>query len=272
MGDRADQVAVVVSVRRVLREDGGLLGTVVAAWDVTELLESVRVREEFLATVSHELRTPLTSIIGYVEIAEDAVGEGDHSLRPTLEVIARNAETLLERISALLSASPTSELVLRREDADLTALVEQVVEEGQPAARATGLALSADAQGGVRARVDAARVKQVLENLVSNAIKYTPDGSVIVGLAREAGAADGEDVVLTVADTGPGMSEAERRRAFDRFYRTDAARGSAAGGIGIGLSIVSQIVTAHGGRVSLDLRSGGGTLATVRLPRSPVGG
>ena len=261
-GPPGNQVALVAGARRLRRPDGVVLGTVVATWDVSELVESLRVREEFLATVSHELRTPLTSIMGYLEIAQDDLPSGS-SVLPTLAVIERNARTLLDRISHLLVANAgTVEEDIEPVRQAVGPVVSAVVERHRPTAAAAEVELRADVPAGITGRIDAARFDQVVDNLVSNAIKYTPPGGAVdVVLVNQDGGFD-----LYVSDTGVGMSDVERRHAFDRFYRTTGARKSAAQGFGVGLSIVRDIVRAHRGEVSLEVAPGGGTRAVVSIP------
>lgn len=264
-GPAGRQVALVAGARRVRRDDGTALGTVVAAWDITDLVESLRVREEFLATVSHELRSPLTSIMGYLELAQDSL-EPDSAAQAPLEVIARNAETLLGRISSLLVANQDLEAAVEPVCQDVSSTVAAVVQRHRPAAAAAGVGLDAHLPAGVDGRIDAAHFDQVVDNLISNAIKYTPAGGTVDVEVRCA--ADG--FALVVTDTGVGMSDVERRQAFDRFYRTTSARDSAAQGIGVGLSIVRDIVRAHGGEIALEAAPGHGTVATVTIPHEPA--
>ncbi|WP_244928124.1 HAMP domain-containing sensor histidine kinase [Nocardioides sp. W7] len=266
-GPPGGQVALVVGARRVRRYDGTALGTVVAAWDVTDVVESLRVREEFLTTVSHELRTPLTSIMGYVEIIQDLAAPGS-DLLPSLAVIERNAQTLLDRISNLLVANQDLAEDIKPTRQEIGPVVAGVVRRHLPTAAAAGVSLTATVPDGVTGRVDSSRFDQVVDNLTSNAIKYTAAGGVV-----EVDLIDQEiGFILTVTDSGRGMSDVERHQAFDRFYRSSGARKSATQGLGVGLSIVRDIVRAHGGEVALDPAPGGGTRATVTIPHhEPVG-
>ncbi|WP_345523092.1 HAMP domain-containing sensor histidine kinase [Nocardioides conyzicola] len=264
-GSSGRQVALVAGSRRVRRADGTALGAVVAAWDITDLVESLRVREEFLATVSHELRSPLTSIMGYLELAQDALEPGSPALAP-LAVMTRNAETLRDRISTLLVANRDVHASVEPVLQEVGPAVAEVVLRHRPAASRAGVRMWADLPDGVTGRIDPPQFDQVVDNLISNAIKYTPAGGrVDVQLHDLPGG-----FCLTVTDTGVGMNEVERRQAFDRFYRTTSARDSAAQGIGVGLSIVRDIVRAHGGEITLDPAPNGGTIATVIIPHEPI--
>jgi signal transduction histidine kinase len=264
-GPKGNQIGLVAGARRVRRDDGSILGTVVAAWDVTELVESLRVREEFLATVSHELRTPLTSIMGYLEVAQDAL-PSDSPVLATLGIVERNAQTLLDRISHLLVANAGTSADINPVRQEVTSVVSAVVERHRPAAERAHVQMRADLPEGVTGRIDASRFDQVVDNLVSNAIKYTPaDGSVDVVLRNQDSGFE-----LNITDTGVGMSDAERTQAFDRFYRSSGARESAAQGFGVGLSIVRDIVRAHGGEVMLYPAPGGGTRAIVSVPHHKI--
>jgi len=264
VGEPGDQIAILASARRVHRENGQLFGTLIAAYDVTELANAIEVREEFLTTVSHELRTPLTSVIGYTEELIDMLG--DDASRPeiaqALDAISRNGEVLLERVSQLLTAgNKRIELVL--EAVDVATLVAQTTEVVTPQARQAGIELVTDLEPSVVAQLDPRRVTQAVENLLTNAVKFTGPGGVVTVTAK----ADGDGhVVIEVSDTGIGMTADEKRRVFDRFYRAKTVRRNAIQGIGVGLSIVKSIVGAHQGEITVESEQGSGTRISLCFP------
>lgn len=261
IGPPGQQRALLMSGRAVVRPDGSRLGTVIAAHDVTQLANAIQVREDFLLSVSHELRTPLTSIVGYIDLLEDALDTEALGIRREFEVITRNAGVLLDRIADLL-AMPDTEVELDRSTVDVSRLVERSVEGVLPRANANGVTVRAHVDPPVAADVDESRFRQVIDNLLSNSVKYTPPGgSATLSLRELDGWAE-----LVVADTGVGMKADEIAQAFDPLYRARQARDGAAGGFGIGLSIVQRIVTAHGGTIRVESEPGSGTTVTVRVP------
>ena len=227
------------------------------------LRELDRLKDEFVALVSHELRTPLTSITGYLELVLD-----DSELLPEhrrfLEVVDRNADRLLRLVSDLLLVAQieSGKLALEPEDVDLADLATHSVEVLRPAADARGIDLRLDAHPIPTMTGDPARLGQLLDNLVSNAVKFTEDGGrVVVALG-----VTGEDLVLAVSDNGIGIPVAEQRRLFDRFFRATTAQDRAIEGTGLGLTIVHAIVRAHGGAIEVTSDEGQGTTFRVRLP------
>lgn len=264
LGEPGDQVAILASSRRVHRESGELLGTVVAAYDVTDLADAIEVREEFLTTVSHELRTPLTSVVGYTDEVVDILGDEAERLGvdTALGAIARNGEVLLERVSQLLTAG-NKKIVLTPAVVDVTALVGETVEAILPFARQAGVAVEMESDDDVAAELDPRRIGQAVENVLTNAVKFTGrGGSVSVRVRRS----DDDQVHISIADTGIGMTAEEKRRVFDRFYRSKAVRQNAVQGIGVGLSIVKSIVGAHRGEITVESEPGRGTTIVLCLP------
>ncbi|MFG6446246.1 sensor histidine kinase [Microbacterium sp. P07] len=262
LGPPDQQVAILASSRRVTRDDGALLGTVVVAYDVTELATAVEVREEFLRTVSHELRTPLTNITGYLELIEDGLDESETQSRAYIAVIQRNAQVLLDRIRELLAATDTSE-PLRLEPTDLRALVDLAIVDAGDRAGAKSIAIEHLDTGPASAMVDSSRLRQAVTELLVNAAKFSPEHSVITveqGMTAE-------NAFIRVSDQGPGIGRADETRVFDRFYRTAFARENAVQGFGIGLTMVKSTIVAHHGRIHLVPSDDAGTTFTLELPR-----
>jgi two-component system, OmpR family, sensor histidine kinase BaeS len=214
-------------------------------------------RRRLLSDVSHELRTPLTVIQGNLEAIIDGVYPADEAhLAPILEE-ARVLGRLVDDLRTLASAEAGA-LSLEREPVDLGHLASDLAAGFRAQADAAGVTLSVEASEDVIADVDPERLRQVLVNLLANALRATPRGGRIdIGIAR---GPTGE-VTLTVTDTGSGMDADELDRIFERFYRSAASRGS-----GLGLPIARELVRAHGGRIEASSRPGAGTTMRVHLP------
>ncbi|WP_457972440.1 sensor histidine kinase [Arthrobacter sp. D1-17] len=260
LGVGDEQRAVTTSARPMTDQDGNFAGSVIVFSDVTDLVKALAAKDEFVANVSHEFRTPLTSILGYVELMLDDEALGD-DVRGPLEIIRRNSERLLTLVSDLLS-SRTGQLVVNRHAVDVAELVRASITSALPRATQSGVQLRADVPERLEAHIDAARVAQVLDNLVSNAIKYSPDGGEVTVSLRS----DDGNVVCSVSDTGMGMSKEDQDEVFTKFFRSQSVRNSAIPGVGLGLSISKAIVEAHGGHVSLYSEVGRGTTFTFAVP------
>jgi signal transduction histidine kinase len=226
--------------------------------------ELEQAKDEFVATVSHELRTPLTSIIGYLELLALESDELTPDHREFVDVIDRNASRLLALVNDLLMVAQAEAGRFELAAAPFSAvqLVDEAVASALPAAESRGVALKASAQAMPDLVGDRARLAQVLDNLIANAVKFTPAGGSIAVRARRAG----ETLEIEVADTGVGIPADELEHLFDRFYRAASAQRSAVQGSGLGLSIVRLIAEAHGGTVDVVSRVGAGTRFTVVLP------
>jgi two-component system phosphate regulon sensor histidine kinase PhoR len=232
------------------------------ARDVTEERRAAATRRDFVANASHELRTPVAAIRGAAETLLAGALEQPEAARGFVEIVHRQAERLSRLTQDLLDLSRLESRQWRFEVApvDLAALGRLVAELQGPSARKKGLELRVAIPAGLTVMADGRALEQVVVNLVDNAIKYTSTGSV--ELAAEA---RGEDAVLTVTDTGPGIEPHHLARLFERFYRVDAGRAREAGGTGLGLAIAKHLV--QGMRGEIDVASGAeGTRFTVRLP------
>jgi signal transduction histidine kinase len=229
------------------------------------LRELDRLKDEFLSLVSHELRTPLTSIRGYLELAlEEDSGELSPDQRRFLQAVQRNSSRLLRLVGDLLfvAQADAGRLSLEQGKVDIAGLVAECVEAAQPAAREKAIVLSLSASPVPAFVGDRGRLAQVLDNLVSNALKFTPEGgSVSVQTSSE-----GDHIAVEVTDTGIGIALEDQPRLFERFYRTTAAAQQAIPGTGLGLAIVKAIVEAHGGRITVSSTEGYGTTFRVELP------
>ncbi len=231
--------------------------------------EASRLKDEFLATVSHELRTPLCSILGWASILRRAPPSAD-ALGRGMEVIVRNAELLRAIIEDILDMSRiiTGRLRLESAPVDLAAVVADAVEVVRPAALAKAIEVRFRRdEGPVPVLGDALRLAQVAWNLLSNAVKFTPRGGQVEVTLTRAGAA----AQLRVSDSGEGIPEALLPFVFDRFRQADGSPTRRHGGLGLGLSIVWQLVHLHGGEVRAESRGQGlGATFTVQLPLRAV--
>ena len=256
--------ALSVSARSVRDENGALMGAALASKDVTDFMTAMKVKDDFIASVSHEFRTPLTSIIGYLSMMLNDDEPLSASQSRHVQVVARNADRLNKLVSDLLiTAQPDTvplEVVLAA--SDVNSIVRGSVESAQPAAWARGVELRFRSPGPLWLMVDAQRFAQVVDNLISNAIKYSPNGGPVeVGLSSSDGS-----LRLVVTDHGIGMSPEDLARLFTRFFRAREAEELSIQGIGLGLSIVKRIVESHGGQVFAESRLGKGSSFRVELP------
>jgi PAS domain S-box-containing protein len=226
-----------------------------------------RLKDEFIALVSHELRTPLTSIIGYAELLRDQRGSGQDADR-VIEVIERNAQRLLRLVGDLLVLSriESGKMAMEFGSADLADIAERATEEMRPYAERKHIELTLSATAVPGFSGDPTRLAQLLGNLISNALKFTPDGGKVeVRLGVE-----GDQAVIAVTDTGIGIPAADRERIFERFFRTECATRQAIPGTGLGLTITKAIVEAHHGTIAVESEEGRGTTFRIYLPLQPL--
>lgn len=260
-GEAPGSRVVSTGARPLQDDDGGFRGAVVVFNEVTGLVDALAAKDDVVSTVSHEFRTPLTSIIGNLDLAlGDSAGLSTPTVR-RIEVAQRNAERLLALVSDLLmSANSTVHVHPRR--TDLASLVDASLGSAQAHAHASRVSLSMDLPAPLWAHIDPLRIGQALDNLVSNAIKYSPDG----GTVHVSASTDQGRVLLHVEDDGMGMTAADAERVFTRFFRSPAVREGSIPGAGLGLAITKEIVERHGGSISCRSRPGCGSTFTVELP------
>ncbi|HST72095.1 sensor histidine kinase [Kocuria sp.] len=249
-----------VSARPMHDEHGRPEGSVLAFNDVTDLVDALQAKDDFLAGVSHELRTPLTSIRGYTELlAMDDQLPGH--VRSGLEVVERNADQLLVLVEDLLGTA-TRVLELQPVRTDLVQVVQQSAAAAELRAAEAGVDLRVEVPPRLELVCDPVRIGQVLDNLLSNAIKYSPGGGPVTVRVSPAGGA----VQVQVADRGMGMRPEDAEHVFGRFVRSHNARMSAIPGLGLGLAVAREIVEHHGGTIRCESALGEGTVFTVTLP------
>jgi len=243
----------------------GHKGAVLVLHEITDLRRLERVRQDFVANVSHEFRTPLTAIQGFAETLLAGALEDPANRRRFVEIIREHATRLARLTEDLLKLSriEAGQLKLEFRPVSVTQLIESCVETAQLKAVPRQLALQVRLPEGLPpVRGDANNLQEVLQNLLDNALQYTPAGGKIEVSAL---CSDGR-VVVTVADTGIGIPQVEQERIFERFYRVDAARSREAGGTGLGLSIARHIMEAHGGRLWVESAVGEGSRFHFSLP------
>jgi two-component system phosphate regulon sensor histidine kinase PhoR len=243
--------------------EGGLL---LLLNDVTQLRRLETIRSDFAANVSHELQTPITAIKGYVETLLDSPAAGDAQARQFLEIVARNADRLAAIVEDLLALArleePGADRALERNPTRIAPLLESVAGQFQASARERGITLRRDAPAALQAPVNPRLLERALANLLSNAVKYAPRDSTVTLSARR----DDGQVVIEVADQGPGIAAEHLPRLFERFYRVDRARSRDLGGTGLGLAIVKHIALVHGGNVDVRSTPGAGSTFRIVLP------
>jgi PAS domain S-box-containing protein len=278
-----EELTVAVTVTPRTDDRGVHAGWNFVGTDVTEARATERMKDQFVSLISHELRTPLSSILGYLELVLDDPDEPlTADQRQYLTTVERNAQRLLRLVGDLLFTAQVDagRFSLQPEDVDLTAVVRAAEETARVTAAAAGVELSlAVPEGGLVVRGDAVRLGQACDNLVANAVKFTPRGGRVT-LALDAGwrTPDGEVVPepgpgavpvarLAVSDTGIGIPAGEQAQLFARFFRASTARRHAVPGVGLGLAITKAITTAHGGTLDVTSVEGRGTTFTLTLPR-----
>jgi two-component system, OmpR family, sensor kinase len=254
------------------REDGTELGRLATALDdmLAQLemgfgeREASKARlEQFVADASHELRTPVTAIRGYAELYRNGGLQSDDELERAMTRI-EGESTRMGRLvdDLLLLARMDEQQPLELADVDLTDIAADAVADARAVDAARPVTL--EAPGPVVVRGDDRRLRQVVANLLNNARVHTPERTPVHVVVSS----NGENAVLVVRDEGPGITDEDRRRIFERFYRADPSRSRAKGGSGLGLSIVAAVVQAHGGTVSVASAAGQGASFTVQLPQS----
>jgi signal transduction histidine kinase len=238
-------------------------GAVLAVLDLTERRRLETVRRDFVANVSHELKTPLTVIGGFAETLRDPQLPASDRQR-FIDLLLANTSRMQRIVDDLLDLSryESAAWTPQPSDVDLESVVGELFNLVQASADAKNLALvTAIAPDARTFRFDPTALRQILANLIENAIRYTASGSVTVSARRS-----GDAMVIAVRDTGIGIAAEHLNRIFERFYRADPSRSRADGGTGLGLAIVRHLVEAHGGRVSAESMPGAGTTVEIRLP------
>ncbi|MFK7692317.1 cell wall metabolism sensor histidine kinase WalK [Paenibacillus sp. HJGM_3] len=262
-----DTVTLRVTFTPILRRDKSTeVGTIAVLQDVTEQEKLEQARREFVANVSHELRTPLTTIKSYLEALDDGAVD-DRALAHRFVGVMRNeTERMIRLVNDLLHLSrlDSRKALMAKVRTQVPDMLEEVADRFafQLQQKNIQISISADAEL-ADVKLDRDQIDQVLDNLVSNAIKYTPEGGYIQLFGHKL---DDHWMEFRVQDNGIGIPKKDLDRIFDRFYRVDKARSRSMGGTGLGLSIAREIVKAHGGMISLESEYNHGTRVTFTLP------
>lgn len=255
-----------------IRKEDKVVGAVVAFSDVTQRREVERLKNEFISTVSHELRTPLTSIKGALGLIKgQVVGDLPGKLEAMLEIAHKNSDRLVRLINDILDIEKieAGKMDLQKQRIDVRAVVEDAISEilGFAVEREISLVIGATYDD-ARVDADADRLMQVLTNLMSNAVKFSPPGGKVeIEVARENGM-----VRISVVDHGPGIATDYQARIFEKFSQVDASDSRERGGTGLGLSISKSIVEMHGGEIDLRSELGDGATFFFTLPEVTSGG
>jgi signal transduction histidine kinase/CheY-like chemotaxis protein len=237
------------------------------------LRQSNAFKSEILGTVAHDLKNPLGVILGRTEILNEFIATTPiplDSARAQVGHIRESAQRLTRMVESLMADAMTDalDISIRREAIDLVALVGEVVEANRAIAGKKGQTITLEAPDGLAASCDQDRVREAIDNLMSNAVKYSPNGGAIaVSVERLAG-----DAAIRVRDSGPGLSPEDTSRLFGRFQRLSAKPTAGESSTGLGLSIVKRIVDLHGGRVAAEGADGAGAIFTITLPLHQGGG
>ena len=260
-----NQKTYMVSAAPIFSDTGMLRGTTLLFNDITELKRLEKMRKDFVANVSHELKTPLTSIRGFSETLLDGAKEVPELRDQFLDIIQKEATRMQMLVEDLLELSrlERDDFQMELVSVDLNQLVDEVCLLLSQKASKKSIQLETKHEGTVVLQADLNRMKQVIMNLVANAINYSPEGSR-VDIAVEAMA---DSYKLRVKDNGIGIAEKEVSRIFERFYRVDKARSRNSGGTGLGLAIVKHIIDLHHATIDVDSEEGKGTTFTIRFPR-----
>ena len=257
----------------IQRESGFISGLVCVLTDVTEQQKIDRERRNFVSNVSHELRTPLTSIKSYTEALVDGAWENKEIAPRFLKVIETETDRMMRMITDLLNLSRMDQnrLALEKEFINMNELVVHIVSrfemvlQSEPYRDKNYRILTDITQRDLWVELDQDKITQVLDNIINNAIKYSPDGGRIIVRLMETHT----DIIVSVSDEGLGISRKDIPHLFDRFYRVDKARSRAMGGSGLGLAIAQEVIQLHGGKIWVNSIENKGSTFFVSLPYIP---
>jgi signal transduction histidine kinase len=261
------RVHVAVTTRRDAAND--VDGFLFVGTDVTSDREQARLKDQFVNLISHELRTPLSSILGYLELlADDEEYPLSAEQAGYVSTIERNANRLLRLVSDLLFTAQveSGRFALQEQQVDLHAVLQAALDTANPVAAARGVTLRLSAcDDPVAVWGDQTRLGQAIDNLISNAVKFTPAGGR-VAVTLGTGGESAPRALISVSDTGVGIPAEELDRLFARFFRASTATQNAIPGVGLGLSITKAIAVAHHGQIRVASTVGEGTSFTLDLP------
>ncbi|MBS4174070.1 two-component system histidine kinase PnpS [Bacillus sp. FJAT-49736] len=245
--------------------NGDINGVITVLHDITEIRRLEKMRSEFVANVSHELKTPITSLKGFAETLLDGAMYDENLCRSFLQIIYDESERLHRLIADILQLSKIEQhrLPLHPESLNIIDIIYETVETIQEEINKKAINMILPERGKVFLDADKDRLRQIILNLVANAITYTPEDGMIQIHVEELD----KEIKLTVKDTGIGISEKDLPRIFERFYRVDKARSRNSGGTGLGLAIVKHLVESHHGSIEVKSKEGKGTSFLITLPK-----
>jgi len=257
---------VLKAVMAPLKRDARVIGLILVIQDITKENRLENMRKEFVANVSHELRTPLTTIKSYAETLLEGALEEPSIASQFTTVINNEADRMTRIVNDLLELSrlDNKQISWEKQPLNITKVLKDVISKMEVNAMRKNqkLTFNGAKDYGLESFADRDKMEQVFQNILSNAIKYTPEGGRIdVDLGMK-----GEMIEITITDTGIGIPEKDLPRIFERFYRVDKTRSREMGGTGLGLSIAKEIVEAHGGKIVIESKPGQGTKVKILLP------
>lgn len=250
----------------IFNERNMLKGAVLVIYDITEFKHVEVMRKDFVANVSHELKTPITSIKGFAETLLDGAGEDPEARDQFLHIIndeSSRIQTLIEDL-LILSRLEKDETEIRLSFIPFDVMLEEIIPIVRQLAEKKELELSVEVEPAIELTADEEKIKQVLFNLLTNAISYTPEKGKIHLQVTETE----DDVIIKVSDSGIGITKEALPRIFERFYRVDKDRSRDTGGTGLGLAIVKHILELHEGNIQVESEPGKGTTFIVTLPKN----
>jgi two-component system phosphate regulon sensor histidine kinase PhoR len=231
--------------------------------DMTELRLLQEKQRQFVTNVSHELKTPLTTIMGYIDLLAEKGGDRE-VFEKSVKYLSDASDRLTRLVNDLIDLSSISkfEFEIEPRSTDLSALVRDITGQMSLKAQKFGIKISTDLPATPEILVDPVRIKQAMVNILDNAIKYSPGGTISVSIKE-----DTESIIITVRDSGCGIPEDMLEKVFEPFYRVDKARSRNMGGNGLGLVITKEIIEKHMGKVNIESRVGKGTTVRLILPK-----
>jgi two-component system sensor histidine kinase VicK len=260
-----EKLSIRVSFSPIHRRGRGVTGTLAVLQDITDQEKLELSRREFVANVSHELRTPLTTIKSYLEALDEGAIEDPQLASRFIGVTRNETERMIRLVTDLLQLSrlDSRQSVLAKEPTSISEVLEDVADRFSFQSKQKGIKIVVAPDSDLpKSRIDRDQIDQVLDNLMSNAIKYTPDGGkIFIGASL-----NGKELEVRIRDTGIGIPKKDLDRIFERFYRVDKARSRSMGGTGLGLSIAREIIKAHGGAIWLESEVNSGTTVIFTLP------
>jgi two-component system phosphate regulon sensor histidine kinase PhoR len=248
-----------------VRSEEATTGSVLVLHDISEIRRLERARRDFIANISHEFKTPLTAIQGFAETLLFGALEDKKNRERFLQIIRDHALRLSRLTEDLLNLAQieAGQFSYDARFISISELVQPCLDTARVKAEKKNLRIGVDCPTGLpRLYGDQRAFHEILENLLDNAVRYTPEG----GSLNVSAALEGTEIVIAVSDTGIGIPKADQERIFERFYRADAARSRESGGTGLGLSIVKHLVEAQGGRITVESEVGRGSTFRVILP------